>query len=338
LPLETAVPEWEYVVEEVVPRSPEGLRDVLHRWVQAGLLSRAQADAIVAHEAAPAPLEPEGGISVLAEALGYAGAALAVAGIATALGQSWDDLGSPLRVISAAVPTGLAVLAGALLRSKREPAFRRLMSLLWFLSIGGFVGTAGVAIAEYASGIDRDWVALVLGLVMVLPAFVLWRLLPSILQQIALLGGVMLTVIGVIIAAPGEPNGTAIALTCWALGLIWVALGWRGRLRPRTPTMAIGAVVAAYFPVVAAQDHEWLLALGVVTGAALMILSVGTGALPLLAIGTVTVFAYVTGVVMRYFSESLGVPLALVIIGAVFIALALFAARLGRLGRRSGTI
>jgi len=47
----------------------------------------------------------------------------------------------------------------------------------------------------------------------------------------------------------------------------------------------------------------------------------------------VTVFAYVTGVVLRYFRDQLGVPLALMIIGAVFIVLALLAARLGRFRR-----
>lgn len=312
-------------------RLADELRGDLERWVRAGLLTGDQAAAIVAHEARPAA--PDGGVSVLAEALGYAGAALAIAGIATALGQSWDSLSSTVRVISAAIPTALALAAGSMLRSKTEPAFRRLMSLLWFLSIGGFAGTAGIIIAEYATDFDEDWVPLVIGLAMLFPAFVLWRLLPAVLQQLALLGGLVVTVMGLFAVVPGEPNGTAMALAAWGIGVAWVVLGWRGWLKPQMATMVVGSVVAAYMPVIAAQDHEWLLALGIATGAALMILSVRSGALPLLAIGTVTVFAYVTGVVLRYFRDQLGVPLALMIIGAVFIVLALLAARLGRFRR-----
>src|SRR3972149_6407346 len=290
-------------------RLADELRGDLERWVKAGLLTGDQAAAIVAHEARPAA--PDGGVSVLAEALGYAGAAPAIA----------------------AIPPALALAAGSMLRSKTEPAFRRLMSLLWFLSIGGFAGTAGIIIAEYATDFDEDWVPLVIGLAMLFPAFVLWRLLPAVLQQLALLGGLVVTVMGLFAVVPGEPNGTAMALAAWGIGVAWVVLGWRGWPKPQMATMVVGSVVAAYMPVIAAQDHEWLLALGIATGAALMVLSVRSGALPLLAIGTVTVFAYVTGVVLRYFRDQLGVPLALMIIGAVFIVLAFRAARLGKFRR-----
>src|SRR3990172_4391307 len=136
-------------------RLADELRGDLERWVKAGLLTGDQAAAIVAHEARPAA--PNGGVSVLAEALGYAGAALAIAGIATALGQSWDSLSSAVRVISAAIPTALALAAGSMLRSKTEPAFRRLMSLLWFLSIGGVARGGRGPIRGHASGFRQGW-------------------------------------------------------------------------------------------------------------------------------------------------------------------------------------
>ena len=232
------------------------------------------------------------------------------------------------------IPTILVFGAGWVLRAKREPALRRLMSLLWALAVGGVVGTTGVIIAEFASDIDEEWVPVVLGVAMLVPAVILWRILPAVLQQMAVLGGVLLTALGIVAALPGEPNGTAMALTAWGVGAIWLVLGWRGRLAPAAAAMVFGAVVAAYCPVLAADRYQWLLALGIVTGAALMLLSVRTGAVALLAIGTVTVFGYVTGLVLRYFRDQLGVPLALIIIGGTFIGLALLAARLGRLSRR----
>lgn len=313
----------------MAPRSADDLRYDLERWVSAGLVTRSQADAIVAHEIAATPGD---GVSVLAEALGYAGSALALAGIVAAIGNSWDALGSGGRVAAAAVPTGLALAAGWLLRAKKEPAFRRLMSLLWFLAIGGFAGTAGVVLAEFVE-IDTDWAAVVIGLAMSLPAVILWRLHGGVLQQIALLAGVLVTVLGVLVVVPGEPSGTAMALASWALGLVWVTLGWRRVIKPPMATMVIGALLAGYAPVLAAEDHQWMLFVGIATGAALMALSVLSREVALLAIGTVAVFGYVTGVVLRYFGDQLGVPLALTIIGAAFIGLALLAARLGGVGR-----
>ncbi|OFW66181.1 MAG: hypothetical protein A2Z12_07230, partial [Actinobacteria bacterium RBG_16_68_21] len=261
-----------------------------------------------------------------------AGSALALAGIAVAFGQSWDSMSSAIRVLAVAVPTALIVAAGWMLHSKTEPAFRRLMSLLWFLAIGGFAGIAGVVMAEFTD-IPEDGIGLVLGLAMLVPAFILWMLRPAVLQQMALLGAELMTIFGVLLIPSGEPSGVAMALATWALGAVWVVLGWRGIVVPLVATMVLGALLVSYAPVVGAESHEWIMFLGIATGAALMALSVQSKVVPLLAIGTVAVFGYVTGVVLRYFRNQLGVPVALLIIGAVFIALALLAARLGRLGR-----
>ncbi len=319
------------VGEHMGRRSPDELRDDLQRWADAGLIEPGQAAAILAHESAAAP---QAGVSVLAEALGYAGAALALAGLITAIGNSWDSLGRGGRIAAAAVPTVLAVAAGWVLRTKAEPAFQRLMSLLWFISIGGFAGSAAIIVSE-GWGIDHDWTALVIGLSMAVPALVLWRLHRGILQQVALLGSVLVVVLAVLVLAPGEPRGAALMLATWALGLVWVAFGWTRLMEPHRATMVLGAILATYAPTLAAGDYEWMLFAGVATGAAFMVLSIPTGTIPMLAIGTIGVFAYVTAIVLRYFGDQLGVPLALTIIGATFIALALIAARLGRFGRES---
>ena len=47
--------------------------------------------------------------------------------------------------------------------------------------------------------------------------------------------------------------------------------------------------------------------------------------------GTVGLFIYLTWAVIRYFGDTLGVPVALLLVGALFIGLAVVAARLRRL-------
>jgi uncharacterized membrane protein len=330
-PVAAGPAERDDVGEHMGQRSSDDLRGDLKRWTDAGLIDQAQADAIFAHDAAAAPT---GGVSVLAEALGYAGSALALAGVITAIGNSWSSLGRGGRITAAVVPTLLAVLAGWALRKKTEPAFRRLMSLLWFIAIGGFAGSAAIVISE-GWGIDHDWTALAIGIAMAVPAFAFWRLHEAILQQVALLGSVLVVVLAAMVLAPGEPSGAALMLATWALGVVWVLFGWTKLMEPHRATMVLGAILATYAPTLAAGEHEWMLFVGVATGAAFMTLSIPAGIIPMLAIGTIGVFAYVTAIVLRYFGDQLGVPLALTIIGATFIALALIAARLGRFGRKA---
>jgi ABC-type transport system involved in multi-copper enzyme maturation permease subunit len=51
---------------------------------------------------------------------------------------------------------------------------------------------------------------------------------------------------------------------------------------------------------------------------------------PLLALGTLAMFGYVTSAVIRYFRQSLGVPAALAITGVLILGLAVVSARLMR--------
>ena len=111
----------------------------------------------------------------------------------------------------------------------------------------------------------------------------------------------------------------------WVLGLAWAALGWRNRLRPGWLAIGLGCLGAVIGPSIGLGEYEWLLAPGLLTAAGLMAVSVPARQTPLLALGTVGAFGYITWAVVHYFRDSLGVPVALVIVGAVFLALAVLA-------------
>src|SRR3989304_1798126 len=96
--------------------------------------------------------------------------------------------------------------------------------------------TAGLVLDPFTD-IDEDSIALVIGLAMAVPAFILWRLHGAVLQQMALLGSLVVTVLGVFMILPGEPSGPAMALAAWALGMVWVLAGWRRVITPQTATM-----------------------------------------------------------------------------------------------------
>jgi len=313
-----------------------GLAAYLERWVAADLISPEQAKAIAAHEgravAARAPAG-ERRISLIAEALGYVGAALALAGAAVGLGQAWDGIPAWGRVAIAAGATALLLLGGFLLLRQTEPAFRRLQSVLWFLATGAAVWTLVVLGVEYLGLSDDERMVLLVGAGTAALAAVLWAVRRNALQHAALFAALLATLIGAVLCLPGEAPIWVYALLVWALGVAWGLLGWFRVLEPWWLGMALGSVAAMIGPAIGIGDYPWLLVAALATSVFLMVVSLPTGQVPLLGVGTVGTFGYLTWAVFRYFGDSLGVPLTLVIVGGVFLALAVVAGRLTQVTR-----
>jgi hypothetical protein len=304
----------------------------LSRWTGAGLITAEQADAIAGFErsAGAGAVGGERRVSLLAEALGYVGVVLALAGAAVGLAQGWDDLPVWARLAIPAAVTGLLLVGGFLLRKAEEPAFRRLMSVLWVLAVGGLAWTLavlGIEVIDWDSAVTGEPIALMTAGGCTVLAGVLYLLRRHGLQQAALLASLHgLVVSSLLVALPDtDPPMWWFAVAVWLLGLSWAALGWRGIVEPGWLAVSLGCVGAVVGPAFGLGDYEWLLAPALLTSAALMTVSVPTRQTPLLALGTLGAFGYITWAVVTYFGDSLGVPVALVIVGAVFLALAVLA-------------
>jgi hypothetical protein len=320
-----------------VPASPaRGLAADLERWVAAGLITSEQAESIRAHERAAAAARPPAGerrISLIAEALGYVGTALALAGAAVGLGQAWEDIPAWGRLAAAAGATALLLLGGAILLRQTEPAFRRLQSVLWFLAVGAGVWFLVVLGVEYLGLEDDERMMLLVGVGSAVLAGLLWVARRDALQHAALFATLLAALVGAVLCLPGEAPIWLYALVVWALGVAWGLAGWFRVLEPWWLGIALGSVGAVVGPSVGIGEYSWLLALGLGTAVFLMAVSVPTGQVPLLAVGTLGTFGYLTWAVFHFFGDSLSVPVVLVIIGAVFIALAVVAGRLTQVTR-----
>jgi hypothetical protein len=302
--------------------------DDLERWVVAGLITATQAQAIIAFERTAADSDPAGGerrVALLAEALGYVGMVLALAGAAAGLAQGWEDLPVWARLAIPAAVTALLLLGGVFLRHQEEPAFRRLMSVLWVLSVGGLAWALAVLGLEIADW-DAEPIAVMVGGGCSLLAAGLYLVRRHGLQQVALLASLHALVVAGVAALPGERHpGWWFAVAVWVLGAAWAALGWQRMLDPGWLAAALGFVGMVVAPALGVGDYDWLLAPALLTAAGLVALSVPTRQTPLLALGMIGAFGYITWAVTNYFQDSLGAPVALVIIGAVFLALAVVA-------------
>lgn len=271
-------------------------------------------------------------ISLLTEAVAYVGAILLLAAGIAAISQQWSGISDWGRVGVFAGAAAFFLLVGILVRQVREPAIQRLAGVVWFLSVAGVAGAVGFATLD-VHGNPGTFTVFAVGLAVTLYSAVLWVVRRRALQNAALFAGLVVTICGIIVTVADPAPSLAFGLALWGFGLAWAWLGWQRYVEPMWVTIASGVVLALIAPSLAVGDHGWVYAISIATAAAAMATSVPLRNTPLLALGTLAMFGYVTAVVVTYFRQSLGIPAALAITGVVIIGLAVVTARLMRATR-----
>ena len=278
-------------------------------------------------------------ISLLTEAVAYVGVILLLAGGAAAIGQRWNSLGDWGQVGVLAGTAVFFLLVGIVVRRVREPAMQRLAGVVWFLSVAFVAGL--VLLAWHKAYGSTGPVTVLVGAAVTVYSAALWLVRRGALQNVALFAGLIVTVLGIVDYAVdlatghgGTGSAPAIAgvLPLWAFGLAWAWLGWRRYVEPVWVTIPCGIILALIVPIFAVY-HGWGpvgYAIGIATAAAVMAASVPLRNVPLLALGALAMFGYVTSAAVRYLQQSLGYPAALAIAGALIIGLAVISARLMR--------
>jgi hypothetical protein len=270
-------------------------------------------------------------VSLLTEAVAYVGAVLLLAGGTAGLSQQWNGIGGWGRVSVLAGAAVIFLVTGIFLRRAGEPAIQRLAGVVWFLSVACAGGAAGIATYDVFGNTGAVTV-LAVGAGATVYAAALWLVRRRASQNAALFAGLVTALCGTIAtsAGPGPVPALAYALPLWGFGLGWSWLGWQRRVEPIWVTMPSGVILALIAPGLAAGEHGWVYAIAIATAAAAMAASVPLRNTPLLALGTLAMFGYVTSAVIRYFRQALGVPAALAVTGALILGLAAVSARLMR--------
>lgn len=298
----------------------------LQQWLRAGVVSAEQAERIRAHEQTAASGGPRH--SRVAEALGYVGGTLALVALLVVVEEFWADLEVWAQAGLLGLLTALLLGAGAWIRSSDEPAVARLASVLWFLSAGAFAFLVKV-VADDGLEWAHETTTFAVGAGTAVYGGVLWWWRRTALQQLALGAGVLTALVGGLELREGLVDDPFVGVAVWGLGVIWALLSWGEIMVPRRTGFALGALAAlGGAQALAVSDFTgWGLALGLMTAAALIAASVAVGEVVLLALGAVGAFAFVAQTVFRYFGDTVGVPLALFIVGLALVALALVIGR-----------
>ena len=280
---------------------------------------------------------------LLVEVLGYAGAVAFLAGGIALILQRGNDVSDGEHVLVYAPAAALFFLGGYLVRRSCKTAVdQHLVDVLWFFSVAAFAGAVAYATHWFinSSGyVPRGAVTvLAVGVTVPLYSACLWWVNRRALQNFALFAGLVVTICGVIVNVPGPDPSLVYALALWGFGLAWAGLGWPRYVKPRSRwcveptsvTLACGAILALIAPSFAIEEHGSLYAIAILTAAAAMAASILLQNTPLLALGTLAAFGYVTWLVVRYAHEPLGIPATIAITGVLIIALAAVSARLIR--------
>jgi hypothetical protein len=309
-----------------------GLEARLRRWVTAELITQDQADAIRRHEGMEGPVPH---LPVPAEAVADIGIVLGLA----AGGVLWSRFAGDGRdgarlALSAGVTVGLLV-GGALLRRADEAGFQRIASVLWFAATLAI----GVTVTDvYALSAGRQLPAVTTlgaGVPMLAMGWITHavdRRAPTMLGAFA---GSVTTAVGLVVwlaeDATEDARLTMLSLTLGAVGIAWLAAGLVGWITPRDRAGVLGAGALLVAPLfLLDQATGAALLLGVATSAALMAIGVRLAGTATLIAGAIGLFGYLTGTLVHFFQDSLGVPLVLLLAGVLMIAIAAATVRLRR--------
>ena len=254
--------------------------EFLTRWVAEGFVSADQAQAILDHEQALTVISRADRVAkgptrerrspIFAEALGYLGGVLALAGLTLLVANYWPELSTSFRL---GLSLGTALLlggAGALV-DENHPALARLRWFLWTLSSAVAALFTGVLLID-ALGVDTPLlvVGACSGTVAVINGL-LWRWRDRPVPELLFVGAAIVSAAAFV----GAPTNTGVAgLTAWLLG----ALALVGGLRGITPRPMIPHVVGSLAVVIGAfvTLSEWM-------GAGLLFVTATSGGLLLLA-------------------------------------------------------
>jgi len=304
------------------------LEEDLERWQAAGLLSAEAAASILAFER-DREARRASARELAFEVLAYLGVALASVGVFALIAQSWEQLASWARIVVVAVPAVLGFALGfALARSPGEP-LRRAAQAAWVVAAGLAGGTTAV-IANEAGGSDR--VVGLAGTAAALAAMLpIWALSPRPLTVLGLTGA--LGALGLAAGAWRQASGPADeglgVLAAGVLGLGLTELRLMVPERVARPAFASLCLVGAF---IAGLEGEVLWAETLVVGLAGLFLawSAVRRSIALTAVATIGLFVGLLDVIFEYFEEQLGAPLALILAGAVVLAIVLILARMFR--------
>jgi hypothetical protein len=323
--------------------------------VEEGLISPEQDEVLKQREAEAAAISPTRGATVYEdlEDLTYRGSLVAFLAMAFLMGLNWGALGSAGRELSVLVPTVAMLVLGWRLRGSESPRLRRGAQALWLAAC--LLSVLFFAVTFYELGLI-DWYRRGPGDPLVVVSCLLatgvagaaFALLPSIAQSIAfhLCGSAVLftslTWLGRRLRHVSHFHKTLLVLAIGLIagGLCLALSEWlraKGRKGLVTVSQVFGALTVLLFTFnsatsryIATWQKTLLEVVAFVASIAFIAASVKRHSRAFLYGGAAFLFLLINYVNSEHFADRIGMPIALLISGALLIGLGLGTGRLSR--------
>lgn len=283
-------------------RHPGWLDEHAEAWVEQGLVTSEQVEAIRAfeHEHEPdreATAAAPTRFSLAAELAVYLGSVVALMSGAMIVGESWESLTTAARIGIGLALAALGFLAGTrLVRLDEAARTRRLASFMWVIGTGGVALAAGT-LADSAGVEEPGWNLVIIGLPVLAIGAALWRNLDRPLQVLttAIGAGLVLGGIGNLLSAPAWLGGIVV----WSLAVAVAALAITQRLRPELYVLGAAAIAAMIGALMLIDVSELLgTSAATVTAAGIVALGLARHRTPILVIGVLAFLQSLQGLLM----------------------------------------
>lgn len=225
-------------------------------------------------------------LPLVAEALGYLGATMALVAGLIAVRQLWPLIPAGAELALAGTAEVALLAAGLVIRADRDPALARLRDAVWLVSAASLACFAGLLTGRQFWNLGGVSAPLVTEAAVAAYAVALWwRTRSALLHVTAFATVAALAGTSIALPWPAGPRWGAGA-GIWAVALLWGVAAHRDRVAPRTAgyvVAAIGLLVGAQLALDAAVGQ--MLAAGTVAGllaagvAARRVILLGFGAL-----------------------------------------------------------
>lgn len=308
---------------------PVPLAPLLATWVADQLITREQADRILAQrnvlvQAQPAAQEPpRERTSLIVEALGYLGGVIILVASILIASLYWDQVGTSARLAIVGGVAAVLLGAGFAVPERLEEVGLRLRSVLWLLSTGAFAGFLGLLGADALNMASKD-VFLLTSAGVTAYAVGLWLVGRTFVQQVVMMVGFMLTAAALTneLGVNDELPGFAV----WGVALIWLLLGWGGVLEPRRFVIVYGAAGMFIGALTTIPTYAGI-GLALVTAVAVVTAAILFRDLLLLAVGAIGTLLVLPSAVIELFPGDLAAPIVMLAVGALLVGAGLFIAR-----------
>lgn len=272
------------------------------------------------------PAAPSRGPNIIGRVLGYLGGVFVFAGLCVFVGTLWGEMNSAARII-ATLGSGVAALVLFLL-THVQPRHRRLGPPLFLMAVVLQPTGLLVTFAEFSSGGEPMLAGLITAVVMAVQCGLIFQRFRGTMQLACTLAFATATLLtGLELLGVDENiNGLVVGLSLFFVTRAVDSTRHRG-ITPLSYFAAAALIQLSWYQLV---EYSLLELSFVGVACALVYASTAFKSKTLLASGTAGLLFYIGDFTSEHFADSIGWPLALILLGIVMMGLSTAAMRIHR--------